>query len=51
MLWFRGLLFTIVMYGAALVLSATELLIFWAPHRWIAQSGPPLHQTARSTAH
>ncbi|MDJ0812459.1 MAG: lysophospholipid acyltransferase family protein [Woeseiaceae bacterium] len=34
MLWFRGLLFTIVMYGAALVLSATELLIFWAPHRW-----------------
>ena len=34
MLWFRGLLFTIVMYGAALVLSATELLIFWAPHKW-----------------
>ena len=34
MLWFRGLLFTVVMYGAALVLSATELLIFWAPHRW-----------------
>ena len=34
MLWFRGLLFTIVMYGAALVLSATELLIFWAPHSW-----------------
>lgn len=34
MLWFRGFLFTIVMYGAALVLSATELLIFWAPHRW-----------------
>ncbi len=34
MLWFRGLLFTVVMYGAALVLSATELLIFWAPHSW-----------------
>lgn len=34
MLWFRGLLFTIVMYAAALVLSATELLIFWAPHSW-----------------
>ena len=30
----RGFLFLIVMYGAALVLSATELLIFWAPHRW-----------------
>jgi 1-acyl-sn-glycerol-3-phosphate acyltransferase len=34
MLWFRGLLFTIVMYGAALVLSATVLLLFWAPHSW-----------------
>lgn len=34
MLWLRGLLFTIVMYGAALVLSATELLIFWAPRSW-----------------
>jgi len=34
MLWFRGLLFTIVMYGAALVLSTTVLLLFWAPHSW-----------------
>ncbi|MDJ0906329.1 MAG: lysophospholipid acyltransferase family protein [Woeseiaceae bacterium] len=34
MLWFRGLLFTIVMYGAALVLSATVLILFWAPHSW-----------------
>jgi 1-acyl-sn-glycerol-3-phosphate acyltransferase len=34
MAWFRGFLFLVVMNGAALVLSATELLIFWAPHRW-----------------
>ena len=34
MLWFRGLLFTIFMYGAALVLSTAELLLFWAPHSW-----------------
>lgn len=34
MLWFRGLLFTIAMYGAALLLSATVLSLFWAPHSW-----------------
>ena len=34
MRWLRGFLFLVVMYGAALVLSATELLIFWAPHSW-----------------
>ena len=36
MLWFRGLVFTIVMYGAALVGSTGVLLLFWAPHnaRW-----------------
>lgn len=33
MLWLRGLLFTIVMYGAALVGSTGVLLLFWAPHR------------------
>ena len=33
MLWFRGLLFTVVMYGAALVGSTGVLLLFWAPHR------------------
>lgn len=34
MLWLRGLLFTIVMYGAALIGSSGVLLLFWAPHRW-----------------
>lgn len=34
MRWFRGLLFTVAMYGAALVLSAAVLILFWAPHRW-----------------
>lgn len=34
MLWFRGLLFTILMYGSALLLSATVLSLFWAPHSW-----------------
>ena len=34
MSWLRGFLFLVVVYGAALVLSATELLIFWAPHKW-----------------
>lgn len=34
MRWLRGFLFLVVVYGAALVLSATELLIFWAPHSW-----------------
>ena len=34
MLWFRGLLFTIVMYGAALIGSTGVLLLFWAPHSW-----------------
>lgn len=33
MLRLRGFLFTLVMYGAALVGSALELLVFWAPHR------------------
>lgn len=33
MLAFRGLVFTILMYAAALVLSATEFLVIWAPHR------------------
>ncbi len=33
MLTFRGLLFTLVMYGSALIGSALELLLFWAPHR------------------
>ena len=36
MLWFRGLIFTIVMYVAALIGSTGVLLLFWAPHgaRW-----------------
>ena len=34
MLWFRGLLFTIFMYGSALVFSTLVLLLFWAPHSW-----------------
>ena len=34
MLWLRGLIFTIVMYGAALVGSSLVLLLFWAPHRF-----------------
>lgn len=33
MLAFRGFLFTVLMYGAALLLSATEFLVFWAPFR------------------
>lgn len=33
MLWLRSFIFTLVMYGAALVGSALELLFFWAPHR------------------
>jgi 1-acyl-sn-glycerol-3-phosphate acyltransferase len=33
MLWLRGFIFMLVMYGAALVGSALELLFFWAPHR------------------
>ena len=33
MLAFRGFLFTVVMYGAALVGSTGVLLLFWAPHR------------------
>jgi 1-acyl-sn-glycerol-3-phosphate acyltransferase len=37
MLSLRGLLFTLVMYGAALVGSALVLLLFWAPFsaRWV----------------
>jgi 1-acyl-sn-glycerol-3-phosphate acyltransferase len=34
MLWFRGLVFTIVMYGTALIGSSGVLLLFWAPHSW-----------------
>jgi 1-acyl-sn-glycerol-3-phosphate acyltransferase len=34
MLWFRGLLFTIFMYGSALVHSTGVVLLFWAPHSW-----------------
>ena len=34
MLWFRGLLFTMFMYGSALVHSTAVLLLFWAPHAW-----------------
>ena len=36
MLAFRGFLFTVVMYGAAVVGSTAVLLLFWAPHsaRW-----------------
>ncbi len=33
MLALRGLLFTLVMYGAALIGSTLVLLLFWAPHR------------------
>ena len=33
MLTFRGFLFTVVMYGAALIGSTGVLLLFWAPHR------------------
>lgn len=41
MLWLRGLLFTIVMYAAALVGSSLVLLLFWAPHnaRWVVAKG------------
>ena len=41
MLTLRGLLFTLVMYGAALVGSALVLLLFWAPHsvRWAIAVG------------
>jgi 1-acyl-sn-glycerol-3-phosphate acyltransferase len=34
MLWFRGLVFTVVMYGTALIGSSGVLLLFWAPHSW-----------------
>jgi len=36
--WLRGLIFTVVMYGAALVGSTGVLLLFWASHeaRWAA---------------
>ena len=34
MLWFRGLVFTVVMYVAALIGSSGVLLLFWAPHNW-----------------
>ena len=41
MLWLRGLVFTVVMYGAALIGSSLVLLLFWAPHnaRWAAAAG------------
>jgi len=41
MLWLRGLLFTIVMYAAALVGSSLVVLLFWAPHnaRWAVAKG------------
>lgn len=41
MLWLRGLLFTLVMYGAALVFSSLVVLLFWAPHsiRWAVAKG------------
>lgn len=34
MLWFRGLLFTVFMYGSAVVHSTIVILLFWAPLRW-----------------
>jgi len=39
--WLRGLLFTIAMYGGALVGSSLVLLLFWAPYsaRWAAAKG------------
>jgi 1-acyl-sn-glycerol-3-phosphate acyltransferase len=39
--WLRGLLFTVAMYGAALVGSSLVLLLFWAPHnvRWAVARG------------
>ena len=41
MLWLRGLLFTVVMYAAALVGSSLVVLLFWAPHRarWAIAKG------------
>lgn len=33
MLWFRGLVFTVVMYGTALIGSTGVLLFFWSTHR------------------
>lgn len=41
MLWLRGLLFTAVMYAAALVGSSLVVLLFWAPHRarWAIAKG------------
>ena len=40
-LWLRGLLFTVAMYGGALVSSSLVLLLFWAPYgaRWAAARG------------
>ena len=39
--WLRGLLFTVVMYAAALVGSSLVVLLFWAPHnaRWAVAKG------------
>ncbi len=41
MLWLRGLVFTVVMYAAALIGSSLVVLLFWAPHnaRWAAAAG------------
>jgi 1-acyl-sn-glycerol-3-phosphate acyltransferase len=41
MLWLRGLAFTVVMYGAALIGSSLVVLLFWAPYnaRWAAAAG------------
>ena len=41
MLAVRGLLFTIVMYGAALIFSSLVILFFWAPFstRWVLAVG------------
>jgi 1-acyl-sn-glycerol-3-phosphate acyltransferase len=38
MLWLRGLIFTVIMYVAALVSASVILLLFWTPHRvrWAA---------------